>query len=325
MKIHSFKQAKQNKSVLSLLIVLAVILSSAVIAIDGNSSENLTLNHSFNNTTIMNDSLNDTLAFPSNDSQDDSFVISNDSIIENSTTRNATLNTTFNKTNTTDNGTTTIIENISSNFSNGLRGTIINGSSVINNSSSFYLKLGDENITSMNISVLSSNQEEVVVGKEVILTQTLSVHNSGDEIITPTINLWDVEVGTHLINSTTSLEVYDDDVLISEQPLFSQKINPGQTIDLRVVYTLPPVLVETFCNQTTLQDTLPEDATILNHTIDPNTVLGTTCRIDITHAGKYPYKKFLAPINISFTGNLKTITNAKTGEELVLTENKLIL
>ncbi|MGM5480824.1 MAG: hypothetical protein ACQESE_00270 [Nanobdellota archaeon] len=206
-------------------------------------------------------------------------------------------------------------------------GEVITDTDITTNSSSYYIEL-DETAEplELNVSVDGTEQGDVQIDVPVKFTQELSVTNVAPSEVELTINLWKLRgVDDALLNDMNSLEITSNGTLISEQSLFPLRLEANESKNLMITYTLPEVTMTMECTEKTIEDVLPEDATITEAELNISSVLTKECSVQVAHDGSAVYEDVTIPLDQVDVKDLITVIDASTGDELPIINGTIMM
>lgn len=198
------------------------------------------------------------------------------------------------------------------------------------NLTNYYVLLGDDDSEDENqdveVSFFSPHNYILDFGSPVVLSQTMTITNPGNLTLRFSINLWDYEedVPSSFLFDAQQIFVFEDEELLSEQPIFLVTVEPFQTRELTIRYEFLPLQKEVFCEEQTLKDILPEDARFENTSLPLSTVVDKKCYIKITHSSTVHYYDFELSLLPFDTKNVQSISIEQTGEELLF-DNDIVV
>ena len=160
---------------------------------------------------------------------------------------------------------------------------------------SFPLVMGEDPTTisqaSLNVDLGAIHQLDVTIGEPVVMYQEMTVKNTGNKTINTTISLENYPdiIPEVYLEEYLSLTVTSDGTTHSINSVIPVVLAPYQSKDYILEYEFVPVYKDIECNETTIQDYLPEDAVILPSTLPPETVIEKKCNVKIHHDGDIHY------------------------------------
>ncbi len=194
----------------------------------------------------------------------------------------------------------------------------------------YYVLLGDEDdlVDNLSLEVIFSapQQDPIVIGEDIVVTQTVSVQNIGNESFNTTLNLWNYAgaVEEELLTQFASFNVSYENNTLGEQAIFSLALAVNETKLLDLTYTYPGIVQTVTCQEQSLADLLPPGATIKETDLPLDTALSQECTVDLENARP---EILFTPITINLEDypQLEGLVGLTGENEVIVQDNKFTL
>lgn len=163
-------------------------------------------------------------------------------------------------------------------------------------------------------------QEAILIGEPVSIYQTIDVTNHAQEVLSATLQLADY-VDTVYLEEALSISVASvGEESELETPTVLLNIPPGETREYILTYTFTPVYKEVTCEQTTLADILPQDATQVESQLAIAETIQHICHVRIHHEGDIHYYDITVPLDEFEPSTIESIYYVEGDTHLTIDE-----
>lgn len=193
------------------------------------------------------------------------------------------------------------------------------------NMTNYYVLLGDtpDSLARVKKQFSSIKQDPIVFGVPVTLRQSLKVTNQENFSSNYTINLGDYpdDVPAEYLKESSSVAIFLNGELISEVPFFEISLNASQTKSVVIVYTFSPITKELHCEEQSIKDILPSDATIIQSDLSLSTIVAKKCSIRLNYENMVKDVSIGLSLNGIDHGQLESVYSVQDGAYLPIEDN----